>query len=40
MGREVHPDLAAEISSLEEDERINDELDRLKAQMGASADTK
>jgi phage shock protein A len=40
MGREVHPDLAAEISSLEEDECINDELDRLKAQMGASADTK
>lgn len=37
LGREVHPDLAAEISSLEEDERINDELDRLKAQMGASA---
>lgn len=40
LGREVHPDLAAEISSLEEDERINDELDRLKAQMGASADEK
>ncbi|MCL4103973.1 UNVERIFIED_CONTAM: hypothetical protein GTU68_034835 [Idotea baltica] len=37
MGREVHPDLAAEISSLEEDERINDDLSRLKAQMGASA---
>ena len=38
LGREVHPDLAAEISSLEEDERINDDLDRLKAQMDTRAD--
>jgi phage shock protein A len=33
MGREVHPDLAAEIGALEEDERINEELARLKAEM-------
>ncbi len=33
IGREVPPDLAAEISALEEDERINDELQRLKSEM-------
>ena len=33
MGREVHPDLAAEINGLEEDDRINAELARLKAEM-------
>ena len=37
MGRDVHPDLAAEINSLEEDERINAELARLKAEMGGSS---
>lgn len=34
MGREVAPDLAAQIRSLEDDERINDELQRLKTEMG------
>ena len=34
LGREVAPDLAAEIDSLQEDARITDELERLKAQMG------
>ena len=33
VGREVHPDLAAEINALEEDDRINAELARLKAEM-------
>ena len=33
VGRDVPPDLAAEINSLEEDERINDELARLKSEM-------
>ncbi len=33
LGREVTPDLAAEIDALQEDERINDELDRLKAEL-------
>lgn len=37
LGRDVHPDLAAEISALEEDDRINAELARLKAEMGGSA---
>lgn len=37
LGREVHPDLAAEITALEEDENINDDLDRLKAQMSGGA---
>jgi len=45
LGREVHPDLATEINALEEDERISDELNRLKAQMsgpdsGAQSDAK
>ena len=33
MGRDVPPDLAAEIDALAEDERISDELARLKEQM-------
>jgi phage shock protein A len=33
MGRDVPPDLAAEIDSLAEDERINDELERLKREL-------
>ena len=33
VGRDVHPDLAAEINALEEDDRINAELARLKAEM-------
>jgi len=39
MGREVHPDLAAEINALEEDDRINEELARLKAEMGGTQDS-
>jgi phage shock protein A len=35
LGREVAPDLAAEIDALQEDERINDELARLKSELGA-----
>ncbi len=34
LGREGAPDLAEEIRSLEENERINEELQRLKAQLG------
>jgi phage shock protein A len=34
LGREVPPDLAAEIDALQEDGRINDELQRLKSEMG------
>jgi len=34
VGRDVAPDLAAEIDALAEDERINEELKRLKAEMG------
>jgi phage shock protein A len=34
LGREVPPDLAAQINALQDDERINDELERLKAGMG------
>ena len=34
IGREVPPDLAAEIDALQEDERINDELQRLKSELG------
>ena len=33
IGRDVAPDLAAEISALEQDENINSELERLKSQM-------
>jgi len=34
LGREVPPDLAAQITALQDDERISDELERLKAGMG------
>jgi len=33
VGREVPPDLAAEIDALQQDERISDELQRLKAEL-------
>ncbi len=33
IGREVSPDLAEQIVALEDDERISDELERLKSQM-------
>ena len=33
LGREVPPDLAAQINALQDDERINGELERLKAGM-------
>ncbi len=36
MGRDVPPDLAAEIDALQEDDRINRELARLKAEMGGA----
>jgi phage shock protein A len=36
LGREVPADLAAQISALQEDERISDELARLKAEMGGT----
>lgn len=36
LGREVAPDLAAEIDALQEDASINDELARLKAELGNS----
>ena len=35
VGRDVAPDLAAEIESLQQDERISDELQRLKAELQA-----
>ncbi|MEZ5570169.1 MAG: phage shock protein PspA [Halioglobus sp.] len=35
LGRDVAPDLAAQIRSLEDDEKISDELARLKADMAA-----
>jgi phage shock protein A len=34
LGREVPPDLAAQISALQEDERISHDLERLKEEMG------
>ncbi|MEZ5501335.1 MAG: phage shock protein PspA [Halioglobus sp.] len=34
MGRQVPPDLAAQINALQEDERISEELARLKSEMG------
>ncbi len=40
VGRDVPPDLAAEIDALQEDERITDELERLKSQMSATAEAK
>ena len=39
LGREVHPDLAAEINALEEDDRISEELARLKAEMKGTTET-
>ena len=33
MGRDVSPDLAAQIEALEDDDRINDEIERLKTEM-------
>lgn len=33
MGREVSPDLAAQITALQDDERISTEIDRLKAEL-------
>ena len=36
VGREVSPDLASEIDSLQEDANITDELERLKAEMGGA----
>ena len=37
LGREVSPDLAAEIAALQEDEQINGELQRLKAELEGGA---
>jgi phage shock protein A len=37
LGRGVEPDLASEIDALAQDERINEELDRIKAEMSAAA---
>lgn len=37
MGREVPADLAAEIGALAEDERITDEMERLKSELDGSA---
>lgn len=39
LGREVPPDLAAEISALEQDERITDELERLKNELKGGGKT-
>ncbi len=39
IGREVAPDLAAEIDALQEDERINAELDRLKSELQTRSDS-
>lgn len=40
IGRDVPPDLAAEIDALAEDERINDELQRLKTELGGDSEPK
>ncbi len=37
IGREAAPDLAAEIRALEENERINEELQRLKQEIGGDS---
>ncbi|NND66791.1 MAG: phage shock protein PspA [Halioglobus sp.] len=34
IGREVSPDLASQIDALEDDDLINDEIERLKSEMG------
>jgi len=39
MGRDVPPDLAAEINALQEDDRISDELQRLKTELGGRSAT-
>ena len=39
LGRDVSPDLAAQIDALEDDEKINDELARLKSEMGSKSDS-
>ena len=39
MGKEVHPDLAAEINALQEDDKINADLARLKAQMSGGSES-
>jgi phage shock protein A len=36
MGKDVAPSLAAEINALEQDERINSELERLKSELGGT----
>jgi phage shock protein A len=38
VGRDVSPDLAAEIDALAEDEHINDELQRLKSELDNSGE--
>jgi len=38
IGRDVPPDLAAEISALEDDERITDELEQLKKELKGDAE--
>lgn len=40
MGKDVAPSLAAEISALEEDERISADLERLKAEVGAGKESR
>ena len=39
MGKEVNPDLAAEINALQEDDKINADLARLKAQMSGGSES-
>ncbi len=39
LGREVAPDLATEIDALQEDARINEELERLKSELGVQKDS-
>jgi phage shock protein A len=38
LGREVPPDLAAQINALQDDEHISDELQRLKAELSDKTD--
>ena len=40
VGHEASPDLAAEIDALAEDERINDELKRLKSELGEPGESR
>jgi phage shock protein A len=39
LGRDVPPDLAAEIDALQEDERITEELERLKSELGGGKES-